>query len=53
MQKVAGTNERTNTGTLDPYDLFSRGLRQSMKWKPNTYELVKNKNRYKKDEDVE
>ena len=25
------TNERTNTDTLEPYDLFSRGLRQSMK----------------------
>ena len=33
MQKETGTNERTNTDTPDPYDLFSRGLRQSMKWK--------------------
>ena len=40
MQKVSiqiiknattGTNKRTNTDTLDPYDLFSRGLRQSIK----------------------
>ena len=31
MQKGARTNEQTNTDTLDPYDLFSRGLRQSMK----------------------
>ena len=53
MQKVAGTNEWTNTDTLDPYDLFSRGLRRSMKWKPNAYQLIKNKNRYKKEEDVE
>ena len=27
MQKETGTNEQTNTDTLDPYDLFSRGLR--------------------------
>ena len=31
MQKATGTNERTNTDTLDLYDLFSRGLRRSMK----------------------
>ena len=30
MQKETGTNEQTNTDTLDPYDLFSRGLRRSM-----------------------
>ena len=53
MQKETGTNEQTNTDTLDPYDLFSRGLRRSMKWKPNAYQLIKNKNRYKKEEDVE
>ena len=29
--KRTGTNEQTNTDTLDPYDLFSRGLRRSMK----------------------
>ena len=33
MQKGTGTNEQTNTDILDPYDLFSRGLRRSMKWK--------------------
>ena len=53
MQKGTGTNKRTNTDALDPYDLFSRGLRRSMKWKPNAYYLVKNKNRYRKEEDVE
>ena len=37
MQKATGTNERMNTDTLDPYDLFSRGLRRSMKKKPNAY----------------
>ena len=31
MQKQTGTNEQTNTDTLDPCDLFSRGLRQSTK----------------------
>ena len=31
MQKGTGTNEQTNTDTLDTYDLFSRGLRRSMK----------------------
>ena len=31
MQKGTGINEQTNTDTLDPYDLFSRGLRLSMK----------------------
>ena len=46
MQKGTGTNEQTNTDTLDPYDLFSRGLRQSMKWKPNVHQLVKNESRY-------
>ena len=30
MQKETGANEQTNTDTLDPYDLFSRGLRRSM-----------------------
>ena len=29
--KGTGTNERTNTDTLHPYDLFSRRLRRSMK----------------------
>ena len=29
MQKGTGTNEQTNTDILDPYDLFSRGLRRS------------------------
>ena len=53
MQKVVDTNEWTNTDTLNPYDLFSRGLRRSMKWKPSAYQLIKNKNRYKKEEDVE
>ena len=37
MQKGTGTNEQTNTDTLEPYDLFSRGLRRSVKWKPNAY----------------
>ena len=31
MQKEAGTNEQKNTDALDPYDLFSRGLRRSPK----------------------
>ena len=31
MQKETGTNEQANTDTLDPYDLFSRGLRRSTK----------------------
>ena len=31
MQKGTGTNEQTKTDSLDPYDLFSRGLRRSMK----------------------
>ena len=31
MQKAIGTNERTNTDTLDPHDLFSWGQRRSMK----------------------
>ena len=30
-KKATGTNKRTNTDILDPYDLFSRGLRRSMK----------------------
>ena len=30
-KRGTGTNKRTNTDTLDPYDLFSRGLRRSMK----------------------
>ena len=30
MQKETGANEQTNTDTLDPCDLFSRGLRRSM-----------------------
>ena len=46
MQKETGTNERANTDFLDPYDLFSRGLRRSTKWKPNVHELVKNESRY-------
>ena len=25
MQKATGTNERTNTDTLDPHDLFPKG----------------------------
>ena len=37
MQKATGTNERTNIDTLDPHDLFPRGLRRSMKLKPNAY----------------
>ena len=37
MQKGTGTNERTNTDTLVPYDLFSRGLRRNTKQKPNAY----------------
>ena len=37
MQKETGTNEQTNTDTLDPYDLFSSGLGRSMKLKPNAY----------------
>ena len=28
-KKATGTNERTNTDTPEPYDLFSRGLRRS------------------------
>ena len=43
MQQETGTNEQTNTGALDLYDLFSRGLRRSTKWKPNAYLLVKGK----------
>ena len=31
MQKETGANEQTNTGALDPYDFFSRGLRRSTK----------------------
>ena len=31
MQNETGTNEQTNTDTLDPYKLLSRGLRQSTK----------------------
>ena len=31
MQKGTGTNKQTNEDTLDPYNLFSRGLRRSMK----------------------
>ena len=31
MQKEPGTNEQENTDILDPYDLFSRGLRRSTK----------------------
>ena len=31
MQKETGTIKQTNTDTLDPYDLFSKGLRRSMK----------------------
>ena len=31
MQKGTGTNEQTNTDTLEPYDLCSSGLRPSMK----------------------
>ena len=53
MQKETATNEQMNTDTLDSYDLFSRGLRRSTKWKPNEHQLIKNKNRYKKEEDVE
>ena len=54
MQKETGTKEQTNTDTLDhPYDLFSRALRQSTKWRPNAHQLIKRKNRYKKEEDVE
>ena len=53
MQNGTGTNEQTNTDTLEPYDPFSRRLRWTMKWKPNACYLVKNKNRYKKEEDVE
>ena len=45
MQKETGTNEQTNTDTLDPYDLFSRGLRWSTKWKPNADQLVKNESK--------
>ena len=52
-QKCKKKQVQTNTDTLDPYDLFSRGLRRSMKWKPTAYYLVKNKNRYRKEEDVE
>ena len=37
IQKETDTNERTNTDTLAPYDLFSRGMRRSTKRKPNTY----------------
>ena len=42
MQKETGTNEQANTDTLDPDDLFSRGLRRSARWKPNADQLVKN-----------
>ena len=31
MQKETGTNEQRNTYILDPYDIFSRGLTQSIK----------------------
>ena len=31
MQKGTSTNEQTNADTLDPYDLYSRELRRSMK----------------------
>ena len=31
MQKETGPNEQANTDTLGPYDIFSRGLRRSMK----------------------
>ena len=31
MQNETGTNEQTNTDTLEPYKLLSRGLRQSTK----------------------
>ena len=41
VSKRTGTNEQMNTDTLDPYDLFSRGLRRSMKWKPNAYLINK------------
>ena len=37
MQKATDTNEQTNNDTLDPHDLFSRGMRRSMKLKPNAY----------------
>ena len=53
MQKETGTNEQTNTDTLDPYDLFLRGLKRSTKWKPNAYQFIKSKHRYKKEEDEE
>ena len=46
MQKETGTNEQINTDTLDAYDLFSRGLRRSTKWKPNAHQLVKNESMY-------
>ena len=31
MQKGTGSNKRTKTGALDPYDLFSRGMKRNMK----------------------
>ena len=43
MQKETGTNEQTNTDTLDPY-YFSQG--DWTKWKPNAHQLVKNESRY-------
>ena len=45
MQKETGKNKQANTDTLDPYDLFSRRLRRSIKWKPNAHQLVKNESR--------
>ena len=30
-----GTNNKTNTYILSPYDLFSRGVRRRMEWKPD------------------
>ena len=30
-----GTNNKTNTYILSPYDLFSRGVRRSTEWKPD------------------
>ena len=45
MQKETGTNKQTKTNTLDPYDLFSRRLRRSTKWKTNAHQLVKNESR--------
>ena len=35
MQKQTGIYEQTNTYILSPYNVFSRGLRLSTKWKPD------------------